>query len=652
MNCDTYFAIGASTGLITVRNSSQLDREAIVAEMQTDTLSCIYRYLLDSTTHHLSINIEVLDVNDYTPHFFNLNQPHYVTLQENVALPNPVLRLQPTDQDKGVNGTTQFSITSGNTEEYFNIAPPEGATEESTTERILFLRRDLDFELLGNGGTFNITITIADMGVVPLSFAQVVNIAVTNLEDEPPTFEMTSYNFMVNENYPVNQVFASVQAASDLSSGIVFYSLCSSCLGNTANISNIIGIHQSSGGISLKVPLDYESLEEKTLRFEVSATNSNSRQEETAVVRVDVKNLNEESPFFCSEPSATCNSGTNMNNTEISITENTILDFPSTVFAYFLADIDEGPSTFRQVNTDTWTYQIEPEEEPFIPSFLEIGSSTTGFLLKIGDTLDRETTASFAITLTAENIAQPSLRSDTFITIQVLDLNDNAPEFAEGQYSCNVFEGSPAGMEVLTVAAQDPDEGENGTIMYSISSTSEEVAADWFLLSPENGTVTVNSAASINYLEVEGRSITLSITASDNGTLPMSSSVMVEITILPSSTFISGSYQEYYSSDFHLFANTSADFYLEFRTTERSGLLAYQQDSGTGGVFSVELLEGRVVVRSGDSRMSSNSSTGVSVDAWHYVHVTRTENRVSVVGRGRWEGGRGGRGVNRCVLGI
>ena len=601
--------------MITV--SGVLDREVIVSEIGTDTLSCFSSYLLDSMQpHYLSVNIEVLDINDYTPHFFNLGQPHYVTLQENVALPSPVVQLQPTDQDKGINGTTQFSITNGNMQNFFDIRPPVGDTEESTTERILFLMMPLDFDALENGNTFNITITITDMGLEPLTFDQVVNIAVTNLEDEPPTFELTSYSFMVDENYPINQEFASVQAESDLSSGTVFYTLCNSCLGNTANISNIIRIHQTSGGISLKVPLDYETLgDDKTLVFEVSATNPNSRQVQTAVVNVIVNNLNEESPFFCdgSIATTTCN----VNNTVISIVENTPIS-PSTLFGYYLADNDIGPDPFRQVNDSTLTHQIEPEEGPFIPQFLPTGLGV--FRLRIRGTLDREAIPSFTITLSAENLAEPTLRSDTYITIQVLDVNDNAPEFAAGQYSCNVFEGSPVGMEVLTVAAHDPDEGENGTIIYSMSGISEQMAADWFLLSPENGAITVSSAASINYLDVEGRAITLNITASDNGTLPMSSSVTVEITILPSSTFISGSYQEYFSSDFHLFANTSADFYLEFRTTERNGLLAYQRDSSTGGVFSVELLESRVVVRSGDSSVSSNINTNVSADVWNYVH--------------------------------
>ncbi len=96
------------------------------------------------------------------------------------------------------------------------------------------------------------------------------------------------------------------------------------------------------------------------------------------------------------------------------------------------------------------------------------------------------------------------------------------------------------------------------------------------------------------------------------------------ITILPSSTFLPNSYQEYSSADFD---STSNNLFFEFRTTEQNGLLIYQQDS-QGGVFSVQLREGNVFVRSGTLELH-NTEYDVSNDEWYTVYVHRDQTEVS-----------------------
>lgn len=648
--CATYFAIHNETGVITVLNQENLDRESITPQADS-LLRCFVRYHLENgAERHTEVNIEILDLNDCVPRFFGLNNPHLLSVLENVALPTPLLLLQPTDLDSGLNGTTSFNITSGNEGGFFNISLAEGDTAESTTNRILFLIEPLNFEMLSNGGIFNLTITISDMGEVPLSLEQRINIEVTNLEDEPPTFDTTSYVFNVTENHPIgsNAVFAQVRAASDRSNGDVFYSLAP----GYSESNEVIGLKQTTGELFLKIPIDYESLlPPRNFRFEIEASNRNTRQTQATVVTVEVINVNEHPPYFICRQSLvlatySCGSRESVNNSEIFIEENSNATFPSNVFFMQVAD-DDQTTDFRAINRTSIDYRIVPEPHPFLVSHSNF--STFDFIaMGINKTLDREQTPNFTLVLTVENVVEPTLRTETTIVIRVLDVNDNTPEFSLEDYQGSVFEGSPEGMEVLQVHAYDLDEGENGTVTYYISNVSEDVAQDWFQISETDGTVSVKDALSLDYLSLGGRAVvTLNITASDNGFPRRSSTATVAISILPSATFISGSYHEYSGTEFNLLADSSASFYLEFRSSARNGLLAYQASADGGVVFAVELQEGSVVARHGESQMTYRDSD-VSDDVWHSVHVQWTNNEVSGCGS-RERGRESGRGIEIVV---
>lgn len=51
-----------------------------------------------------------------------------------------------------------------------------------------------------------------------------------------------------------------------------------------------------------------------------------------------------------------------------------------------------------------------------------------------------------------------------FITLQILDVNDNKPEFETSTYVATVMEGMPSGTRVIQVRALDPDWGSNGQV--------------------------------------------------------------------------------------------------------------------------------------------------------------------------------------------
>ena len=54
------------------------------------------------------------------------------------------------------------------------------------------------------------------------------------------------------------------------------------------------------------------------------------------------------------------------------------------------------------------------------------------------------------------------------LTLTVLDVNDNAPEFTESSYEFEVLEDEAVDSFISTISATDEDEGSNGEVTYEL----------------------------------------------------------------------------------------------------------------------------------------------------------------------------------------
>ncbi|XP_012501276.1 PREDICTED: protocadherin beta-6 [Propithecus coquereli] len=88
--------------------------------------------------------------------------------------------------------------------------------------------------------------------------------------------------------------------------------------------------------------------------------------------------------------------------------------------------------------------------------------------LVLDKALDREEQPQLRLTLTARDGGSPPRSGTAEIQIQVLDINDNAPEFVQEQYEAQVPENSPLGSLVITVSARDLDAGSFGEVSYAL----------------------------------------------------------------------------------------------------------------------------------------------------------------------------------------
>ncbi|XP_021070344.1 protocadherin beta-16-like [Mus pahari] len=90
--------------------------------------------------------------------------------------------------------------------------------------------------------------------------------------------------------------------------------------------------------------------------------------------------------------------------------------------------------------------------------------------------LDREEEPELRLTLTALDGGSPPRSGTAQILIEVVDTNDNAPEFQQPTYRVQIPENSPTGSLVLTVSANDLDSGDYGNVLYALSQPSEDIS--------------------------------------------------------------------------------------------------------------------------------------------------------------------------------
>uniref|UniRef100_A0A8D1H6G5 Cadherin domain-containing protein n=1 Tax=Sus scrofa TaxID=9823 RepID=A0A8D1H6G5_PIG len=90
--------------------------------------------------------------------------------------------------------------------------------------------------------------------------------------------------------------------------------------------------------------------------------------------------------------------------------------------------------------------------------------------------LDREEEPEISLILTALDGGSPPRYGTAQLRIEVVDSNDNAPEFEQSLYKVHVPENSPVGSLVVTVSATDADSGVYGKISYTFFQPSEDIS--------------------------------------------------------------------------------------------------------------------------------------------------------------------------------
>ncbi len=132
----------------------------------------------------------------------------------------------------------------------------------------------------------------------------------------------------------------------------------------------------------------------------------------------------------------------------------------------------------------------------------ELASSSGVFKLKSG--LDRENVSSYSMVIRAVDSA-PSpfeLAKNLILTVNVLDVNDNKPEYSWPVLNFSIPETLVVGDAAFNVTTTDADAGENGRLTYKLLATN---ATGTFSLDSNTGVFSVTCKYFSSVLPVSGK---------------------------------------------------------------------------------------------------------------------------------------------------
>ncbi|XP_012583215.1 PREDICTED: protocadherin beta-3 [Condylura cristata] len=189
---------------------------------------------------------------------------------------------------------------------------------------------------------------------------------------------------------------------------------------------------------------------------------------------------------------------------------------PGTTFLTERAqDLDVGSNTLQ-------SYMVSPNAH----FHLKLQDSPEGIIpqLVLDKPLDREEQSEIRLTLTALDGGTPPRSGTALIRIEVVDVNDNAPECAKPLYEVQVPENSPVGSQVVMVSARDLDIGAYGEIAYFFSQASEDIRKT-FRMNAKSGELFLTKKLDFESIQT----YTLNIQATDGGGLSGSCVVFVQV---------------------------------------------------------------------------------------------------------------------------
>uniref|UniRef100_A0A8C8AD23 Protocadherin-16 n=1 Tax=Otus sunia TaxID=257818 RepID=A0A8C8AD23_9STRI len=476
-----YFSIDSASGQL--RTSLPLDHESqavLVLDVQARSGS-------PPAYSNTRVKISVSDVND--------NAPAFPAPSDSILLPEAtepgttVYTLQAEDRDSGANGQVNFELVSGG----------DGAFVVERASGAVRLVGALQYEA---SAAYRLAIVARDSGAPQLSATFTLLVHVQAEHDNGPIFDTLTYRVEVQEGVPVSTRFLQVRAlARDAEAVPLTYHLRAD--GDAASF----GIVPESGWLYVKSALDRETRDLYVLTVLASAggagAGGEARKTGTSTVRISVTDENDNSPRLSEERYF------------FTVPENQAPG--SSVGRVMASDRDAGQNS-------RLTYRLLQHD----PNFL-IHTQTGELSTK--QSLDREQQSSYQLLVIVQDGGAPPRSATGTIYVTVLDENDNAPAFlhvASGQeLPVQVLEEKPSGLLVASLQAKDPDEGENGTIIYSLIGA----WAERFTLHMATGelrTATVlRRSDRAEYI--------FTVTASDRGAAPRSASAIIRIQVLPSS---------------------------------------------------------------------------------------------------------------------
>uniref|UniRef100_A0A3P9J7C5 Cadherin-12 n=1 Tax=Oryzias latipes TaxID=8090 RepID=A0A3P9J7C5_ORYLA len=379
--------------------------------------------------------IKLQDMNDNEPQFSQ--EVYTASIPERSDVGTPVIQVTATDADDsmyGIGAKLVYSISRGHP--YFSVDPTTGVI------RTALGPKDMDRETKEH---YQVVIEAKDMAGQRggLTGTTVVNISLTDVNDNPPVFTQSVYQLSVPESAMFGTVVGSVQA-TDRDIGRNAEMSFSITSGDSMGIFDISTDKNTQNGvITVKKPLDYEKKSSYTIEIQVRNSQKDHvfmlrDSKDMATVQIRVEDV-DEPPLFSKAHYL------------MEVKE----DAPISTAVGSVSATD--PDQVRRVIT----YSIDRRTDMDHVFGIHPGNGSV-FLLKH---LDREQKAWHNFSVIAKEFRHPHQSSHTLVYVRLLDINDNAPTFAT-DYETFVCERTKVGQLIQTIRAVDADAPSAGHSFY------------------------------------------------------------------------------------------------------------------------------------------------------------------------------------------
>ena len=467
------FAINSDTGLL--RIETPLDRE------RTSSYSLTVRFVEDSTSVDVNVEVSVEDENDNAPQFSQML--YDVMVREDAALNSLVVSASATDRDFEANGTVSYSLDD-NVNMVFQLDQHTGAIHTAAR---------LDYE---QQNRYQFRVTALDGGSPSMSSTVTVFVSLINVDDECPRFESPIF-FQEIECNPgscvlsVGMTILTVVASDPDGFSGVTYAIMS------GNEDGVLALDSTMGVVTL-ARVNANPRAQYTLN--VSASDLGCINQSFVPVEIGIGNVNNFSPQFMRPCRAELEENPPINTEVVTLV-----------------------ATDNDIN-DLITYSLVSSVDLFC-----IDSSGVVRTTAPPEMYDRETRAQFQVGVTASD--RGNRKDYCVLTITLLDQNDNAPSFRFPDYNETESTTLPSGTFITKVQADDVDLGSNGVVQYSLVYPVSP-AYQPFTIDNQTGIITTNGTFSQSVTSYQFMAV-----ATDSGTTSLSSVVNVTVTLINSNEF-------------------------------------------------------------------------------------------------------------------
>eukprot|EP00058_Branchiostoma_floridae_P002172 XP_002587660.1 hypothetical protein BRAFLDRAFT_96501 [Branchiostoma floridae] len=497
--CSDLVNVNEFTGIVST--SKTLDRETM------PSLNFDVVVVNHTSTTTVTVNVNVTDINDHQPIFHNT--PVAGIISSDAPAGTIVAIVKATDEDEGTNGMVEYVLESY--KDAFKISSTEGVIRVKDTKS-LPNSNDLQVITLSVSARDNGTVPrstpeprAVELTIVSSSVSEIyvvetveenipvdtvvanfsdklqtentedppgkyrfilqddgsgqaqmfsldnttisVTIDVTDTNDNTPVFSAQSYVGHIAENATADDfvIFRNQgPEATDADfgcNGTVTYGIHSSQDGGMFAINpQTAEIYVSSGS-----EFDRESKDQYS--FTITATDRDGGIGSftgTASITIIIDDINDNAPIIHSTQN------------HIDLYENVTRGHLITTLS--ATDADEG------ANAEI-VYSLEDGDGFFLFNI----HPTTGELKVTSGHLDRETTETYELTISARDRGSPSQTVTQSMTITILDCNDNAPIFSQNVYKFSVREDVGVGTTIAAISATDADVTiQNSDVRYTI----------------------------------------------------------------------------------------------------------------------------------------------------------------------------------------